>query len=149
MSTIYTFHQELPAVTAADVQPGDVLLIYDTSAGTTRRATVNDLISFTGSVVTTATATVGTATLNGLGGRVTTETLTTAGAAFYTLTLTNSSITVGDMIMWSIANGSNTLGMPVPSTVVAAAGTATFKVGMASATAAAGTFVISFKVFKA
>lgn len=151
MSTIYVFQDECPALTAGDVQGGDLMLLYDTSAKTTKRAMVSDFQGQSGSVVTTATATVGTATLNGLGGKVTTETLTTiAVGGVYTLTLTNTSITVGDFLLWSVANGSNTLGIPVASTVVAGAGIATFKVTNISATTAlSGSLVLSFKVFKA
>jgi hypothetical protein len=45
MSTIYTFHQECPAITAGDVAANDLMLVYDTSTGVTKRALVSDLAS--------------------------------------------------------------------------------------------------------
>lgn len=55
----------------------------------------------------TATASSGTATANGTVGQITTEALSTAAAGEYTLTLTNSSIEAGDMVLASAdANGS-------------------------------------------
>lgn len=55
MSTIYTFHQECPALAEAPAQ-NDVLLVYDTSAGTTKKITVDYLGGlFSAPVATTAT----------------------------------------------------------------------------------------------
>lgn len=50
----------------------------------------------------TATASAGAATLNDYVGKVTTEALTTAAAAEYTLTLTNSTIAAGDIVFASV-----------------------------------------------
>lgn len=61
MSTIYTFHTECPA--ASDVATDDVLLVYDTSAGTTKRVSQSLLVSGAAGVVdTTATTLTVTAT---------------------------------------------------------------------------------------
>ena len=46
MSTIYTFHTECPAVTADGLAAADLLLLYDASAGTTKRALVSDVVSY-------------------------------------------------------------------------------------------------------
>lgn len=55
----------------------------------------------------TATASSGAATCNDLVFTITTEALTTAAAAEYTLTLTNSKIAAGDIVLASAdANGS-------------------------------------------
>lgn len=51
-----------------------------------------------GTVVGTATAVAGAATLSALRGKITTEALTTAAAAEYTLTLTNTQIAAGDLV---------------------------------------------------
>ncbi len=50
----------------------------------------------------TVTAAAGAATLNSLAGQITTEALTTAAAAEYTLTLTNNRIAAGDMVFASV-----------------------------------------------
>jgi hypothetical protein len=56
MSTIYTFHQECPALAEAPAS-GDVVLLYDTSAGTTKRMAVDYLAGMVGApVATTATS---------------------------------------------------------------------------------------------
>lgn len=55
MSTIYTYHQECEALTAGDLAPDDVILVYDTSTGKTRRAVVSDLFA-QAVVATTATS---------------------------------------------------------------------------------------------
>ena len=55
----------------------------------------------------TATAAAGAATLNKSSGVITTEALTTAAGAAYTLTLTDSQIAAGDLAVVSVdANGS-------------------------------------------
>ncbi len=61
MSTIYTFHQECPA--ASDIATDDLMLVYDTSAGATKRVSQALLVSGAAGVVdTTATALTVTAT---------------------------------------------------------------------------------------
>jgi hypothetical protein len=61
MSTIYTFHQECAA--ASDVATDDLILVYDTSAGTTKKISQALLVSGASGVVdTTATTLTVTAT---------------------------------------------------------------------------------------
>jgi len=56
MSTIYTFHTECPALAEAPAA-GDVVLLYDTSAGATKRMAVDYLGGLTSApVATTATS---------------------------------------------------------------------------------------------
>jgi hypothetical protein len=50
----------------------------------------------------TATASAGAATCNYRIGKITTEALTTAAAAEYTLTLTNTKIDAGDIVLASV-----------------------------------------------
>lgn len=65
-----------------------------------------------GKGVKTASATSGAATLNQPSGIITTESLTTAAAAEYTLTLTNSKIAATDIVLVAVGNGSSTTGTP-------------------------------------
>ena len=97
----------------------------------------------------TASATAGAATVNDYVGSVTSETITTAAGATYTLTVTNSRVTVGDMVIGNIRNGTNTVGIPVLSSLAAGAGTIVAKIVNASITTAlSGTIVTDFLVVK-
>lgn len=97
----------------------------------------------------TATATAGAATLNKDAGVITTEALTTAAGATYTLTLTNSSIAAADQVFASLAGGSNSAGVPVISQVVPAAGSVDVTVhNLHAEDALNGTLKIAFAVFK-
>ena len=98
----------------------------------------------------TATAVTGAATLNKATGKITTEALTTAAGASYTLTLTNSQIAAADTVFVSLANGTNSAGDPVGGRVTPAAGSVTIIVNNRHASAALnGTLVISFASMKA
>jgi|GEM_PF-6586022 len=94
-----------------------------------------------------ATATSGAATLNNLSGTITSEALTTAAAASYTLTLTNSKVRTDSIAAVNIANGTNTQGIPVLSTVTYASGTMTVKIVNLHATQALnGTLLVRFNL---
>lgn len=99
----------------------------------------------------TASATAGAATLNAQTGKVTSEALTTAQNANYTLTITNNQIAAADIVLASIANGTNTQGTPVLLRVTPAAGSVVIVIRNAhdSAQALNGTLVVSFQVIKA
>ena len=101
--------------------------------------------------VGTATASAGAATLNDLAGLVTTEALTTAQNAIYTLTLTNSKVAAGDLVFVTVADGTNTQGTPMLGEVTPGASSVTIKVinKHASAEALNGTLKIGFFVVKA
>jgi hypothetical protein len=94
----------------------------------------------------TATATAGAATLANRFGKVTSEALTTAQNAIYTLTITNTAIRATDLVMASVANGTNTQGTPVITRVQPANGSLVILVSNlhASAQALNGTIVVSF-----
>lgn len=98
----------------------------------------------------TATATTGAATLDKTSGKITSEALTTAQNAFYTLTLTNSEIAAADMVFASVANGTNTQGTPMVEKITPAAGSVVIRIcnKHASAEALNGTIVVSFFVLK-
>lgn len=99
----------------------------------------------------TATASSGAATLNATAGKVTSESLTTAQNAIYTLTITNSAVAAADIPQASVANGTNTQGTPMIGKVTAGAGTLVVEVINKHATSQAfnGTIVVSFTVTKA
>lgn len=98
----------------------------------------------------TATATAGAATLNNRFGKITTEALTTAAAATYTLTITNSQIAATDHVFVSVAYGTATAGAPVVQLVTPAAGSVVIILKNVHATAALdGTLKISFASFPA
>jgi hypothetical protein len=99
----------------------------------------------------TAAAVGGAATLNAQTGKVTSEALATAQNAIYTLTLTNNQIAAADIVLVSVANGTNTQGSPVVTRVQPAAGSVVILVANLHATAQAlnGTIVVSYQVIKA
>lgn len=95
----------------------------------------------------TATAVAGAATVSKQRGVVTSEALTTAAAAAYTLTLTNTKIAAGDVVVASVQNGTNSQGIPVVGEVTPGAGSATIKVyNLHASQAFNGTIKISFVV---
>jgi hypothetical protein len=104
-----------------------------------------------GAVITndsgTAVAIAGAATLSKGQGVVTSEALTTAGLAAYTLTLTNTIVAATSVVMAAVANGTNTQGVPVVGRVTPGAGSVTIEVRNVHATQALnGTLVVSFIV---
>ena len=97
----------------------------------------------------TASATAGAATLAKLSGKITSEALTTAAAAAYTLTLTNTEIAATDLVFASVGYGTSTTGTPVVTRVTPAAGSVVIVVHNVHASAALnGTIVVSFFVVK-
>jgi hypothetical protein len=122
-----------PQVTAANIV-GTFRLPVDTAyaggvAPQTAYITTADLKTYTsGGAIVTGTASSGAVTTNGERTIVTSEALTTAAAAIYTLTETNSAIAATSLVTCSVGNGTNTQGVPVVSTVVPAAGSVVVKV---------------------
>lgn len=97
--------------------------------------------------VGTGTAASGAVTFNGQAGIITTESLTTAAAGEYTLTITNSSIKAGSMVLSSAGLGSGTGGTPGIGGVTVAAGSVVITVTNLHASAAFdGTLIVSFLV---
>ena len=91
-------------------------------------------------------AAAGAITLNAPAGIVTSEAITTAQNATYTLTITNSFIAASDIVTCSLANGTNTQGTPMIVRVTPAAGSLVILVKNMhdSAQALNGTIVVSF-----
>lgn len=75
-----------------------------------------------GSGTKTATAVAGAATLAKPAGVITSEALTTAAGATYTLTLTNTAIAAADQVFASVWLGTATTGIPMVASVKPAAG---------------------------
>jgi Na+-transporting NADH:ubiquinone oxidoreductase subunit NqrD len=98
--------------------------------------------------VGTQTASTGAATLDKQLGVITTEALTTAQDAAYTLTLTNAFVAAGSVVLVSVANGTNTQGTAILVSVKPAAGSVVIVVKNkhASAEALNGTLKIAFLV---
>lgn len=76
----------------------------------------------------TATAAAGAATLHAPAGVVTSEALTTAAGAEYVLTLSNSLVTAGSVVVVSLAWGTNNVGPVYVSRVTPGAGSVTIRV---------------------
>jgi|WetSurMetagenome_2_1015567.scaffolds.fasta_scaffold19130_3 hypothetical protein len=97
------------------------------------------------------TASSGAVTVTGKVGKITSESLTTAKDAVYTLTMTNTEIAAGDIVLASVALGTATTGVPVLGTVKPAAGSCVFLVHNKDTGSAAfnGTIVVSYLVVKA
>lgn len=104
-----------------------------------------------GARASAGTASSGAVTLNAQQGLVTSEDLTTAQNAIYTLTITNSRIAANDLVFASVKNGTNTQGTPMIGRVAPAAGSLVIEVINKHATAQAfnGTVVVSFMAVKA
>jgi hypothetical protein len=97
----------------------------------------------------TATASSGAATLNSPSGVVTTESLSTAAGALYTLTLTNSCIAAADIVLLNVGLGTNSTGHPDVVSVTPAAGSVSVVVKNTHGSAAFnGTLIVQFAVIK-
>lgn len=97
----------------------------------------------------TGTSASGAVTLNDCAGVITSESLTTAAAGTWTLTITNSRVVAGDIVMASVELGSATAGLPQVCTVTPGAGSITIVVRNAHASNAFnGTLRVRFIVFK-
>lgn len=140
----------LQGVTAGTAAPNKAVVL-DASGDTNgirniTRATgaVDDLDSGT------ATASSSAATVSKQAGVVTSEALTTAAGAAETLTITNTLVAAGDIVMCSVKNGTNTQGIPVVGAVTPGTGSFTVKVWNLHATEALnGTVKVTFLVCKA
>jgi len=95
----------------------------------------------------TATSTAGAASIGNQAGLITTEALTTAAGATYTMTLTNPLITASSLVFVTVAKGTSTTGEPVVQFVTPATGSAVILIrNVAAAAALNGTVKIGFYV---
>jgi hypothetical protein len=99
----------------------------------------------------TGTAASEAVTINDYMGLITSEALTTAQNAFYTLVLTNDKIAATSLVFASVHDGTNTQGTPMIGKVEPGASTCTIEVINKHATAESfnGTIKIAFFVVKA
>ena len=112
--------------------------------------TVTGLLSATNIVLAKGTGTeaANVVTVSANAGVITTSALTTAGAATYTITLTNTFIATSSVVQVTLMGGTNTTpGVSVSAT--AAAGSSVIKITNNDAAAAAlnGTLILGFSVF--
>lgn len=106
-----------------------------------------DLVGSMEIPVSTATAASGAATCNGYLCRVTSESLTTAAAAEYTLTLTNDKIDANSFVFATVAKGTSTQGTVIAGGTKPAAGSCTVVVSNVHASESLnGTIVIDVMV---
>ena len=152
--SIYTIDAEADITTVA---AGDETDVYQTSTGRIKKATMAEIATYSWSSAVssasgTVTATGNTGTLSKLYGAITTAAQTATGQApAVTITITNTTVTVGDLIIASLDQGTNTTGIPLLTTVHAGAGVMTFGLLNAATTntaAFAGTFIINYEVIK-
>ena len=95
----------------------------------------------------TATASAGAATLSKQRGVVTSEALSTAAGATYTLTLTNTKIATTSILLVNVGLGTATTGQPTVASVVPGSGSATIVIQNIHASAALnGTIKVQFLV---
>jgi hypothetical protein len=95
----------------------------------------------------TATASSGAATLNTSSGIITSEALTTAGLAAYTLTITNDHVFATGLVYCVVWNGTNTQGTPAVGIITPAAGSVVIKIYNLHATQALnGTIKVGFSI---
>ena len=100
---------------------------------------------------TTGTAAAGAVTVTKYAAQITSEALTQAQNATYTLTITDTLISATDLVMCSLTNGTNTQGTPMIVRVTPAAGSLVILVKNMhdAAQALNGTIIINFISFKA
>lgn len=75
-----------------------------------------------------ATAASNAVTVNAEAFKVTSESLTTAAAAEYALTMTNNKITADSIVLYSVGNGTNTQGTVTAGQARVSAGSCVFSV---------------------
>lgn len=148
MTGIYTPGMPvLTVLTGSELVPVDTQLSNGVSPQTAAVSTSTIMAQATGGApgANAAAATAGAATLNTQKGKITSEALTTAAGADYTLTLTDSAITAASLILCSVANGTNTTEGLAVNRVQPGAGSAVIHIRNTHASAALnGTIVIGF-----
>jgi len=96
----------------------------------------------------TGTSTSNAATINTQNGVITTEALTTAAGATYTMTLTNSKIKSTSVVQVTVGKGTCTAGQPTVCFVTPAAGSVVIIIqNVHASNALNGTITIGFTVF--
>lgn len=125
-----------PGLVPAKAGPNATPNTFDGPVGTVTPAQVTTNLLQVDTGTKTATAASGAATLNKMSGVITSEALTTAAGADYTLTLTNSDIAAADLVFASVNLGAGTGGTPTVASVKPAAGSVTIVIQNIHASAA-------------
>ena len=112
-----------------------------------RELQLRDAAKITGAGAAVSTA--GAATINKTAGQITTEALTTAAGATYTMTLTNSLIAATSIVLVTVGKGTATTGEPVVQFVTPVAGSVVILIKNVASVALNGTIKIGFVVFNA
>jgi hypothetical protein len=98
----------------------------------------------------TASATTGAATLHQPSGVITTESLTTAAAGTYTLTITNNKVKATDIVQATVSNPAASAGAPVLISATPADGSLVVVIKNVHASAAFNnTLAVMFSIIKA
>ena len=93
------------------------------------------------------TAAAAAVSVAGNSGKITTEALTTACLAAYTLTITNPNFNAADIVFANVAHGTSTAGTVVVGRITPAAGSCVILIQNVHATVAVnGTLVVSFLI---
>lgn len=101
-----------------------------------------------GGAIVAATSSAGAVTANGERVLITTESLSTAAAAIFTETLTDSSVAATSIVQCSVGQGSNTTDGPTVMTITPAAGSVVIKVKNTHASSALnGTLTLGCRVY--
>lgn len=132
---------------------GGTLTIASTATATADTLGITTLNIATGGKIKgdvgTGTAVSNALTISKMAGVITTEALTTAGGANQAIVLTNTVIAAGDVILITLAGGTNTT-KNITLQAVATANTGTITIyNNTAATALNGTLIINFLVIKA
>lgn len=96
----------------------------------------------------TVTESSNAATLNNKCGVITTASLTAPSGSEYLVTLTNSVVAAGDVVLWSVGNGSSTTGLVTMGRATVTATTVAFSIRQATAVNFNGTLLITYFVVK-
>ena len=96
----------------------------------------------------TVTESGGAGTLANKCGVVTTASLTAPAGSEYAVTLTNTAATLGDIVLWSVGNGTNTTGLAIMARATVAAGSIVFTIRHATSTNFNGTLLLTYFVLK-
>lgn len=99
--------QAAPPLTGNELLPADTGIGAGSGPQTELISSASLSAYVLGTATGSATASAGAATLNGRRGSVTSESLSVAAGADYVLTLANSAISTGSIVLVSVANGSN------------------------------------------
>lgn len=151
--------QKLDGVTAGTAAASKaVVLDANLDIGTLRNVTMNGTLTFnaggainsdSGTATATGTGSSGSATVNKMAGKVTTTSMTTGPVNSYSLTISNSTVASGDIVL-AVLNAINTNGIPMVIKAEAGSGSISITIFNADTVSSFnGTVVVSFLVIKA